>query len=80
MNDDWLFLLKFYLGLNNPVAVKIYEKTNHQIEKWSEILCVWFAKILPPAFILPKCVAGLYLYTTADLNENDVLELPLPMM
>lgn len=75
-----LLLLKLYLGMEDPVSAAIYEKTNHQMEKWSKILYFWIAKIIPLVTILPKSIGSLYLYATTDLNGNDTLELPLPAL
>lgn len=73
--------MKLEIESEYPVSKAVYDKTYQQIEKWTRIVYFVFAKVFPPAFALPKCIASLYFYVTtdSDANDSDALELPMPM-
>lgn len=54
----------------------MYNETNRQLEKCTEIIVLVMAKVSPVCWILPKVVVSLFLYFTTEVG-NDALELPL---
>lgn len=56
----------------------MYEKTNRQIEKSTEIITFVLVKLLPGFWISMKVIVSYFMYFTTDLR-NDAFELPIEM-
>lgn len=67
----------FYQGLN-PESSAIYDKTNQEIERFSEIIYSITVKATPALTVFPKFIPCLIVYFTSNM-DNDALELPLLM-
>lgn len=66
-----------FLDLDDPKSKAIYEKANQNIEKFSGIIYLAMVKGTPACLVAPKFIACLIVYSST--NENEALELPLPM-
>lgn len=64
-------------GLERPTEKVECEKTNHLVEKYSEIGVFAMKNVIAPSFVLPKAIYSFFVYFTSDLG-NDALNLPLP--
>lgn len=53
-----------------------YEKTNQEIEKWSEIVYFLTVKVTVICLILPRFMVSNFLYFTTNLGA-DAFELPI---
>lgn len=57
----------------DPVAKKLYEKTNAMVERWSELLYMGLVKISIPLVTLPFLILSYFLYFTTDLGSDSFL-------
>lgn len=73
------FSLKITSGMKNSASSTFYENIDERIEKWSEIIYITLMKVIPLILSVPKILYNIYVYFVIGLDENDTLELPLPM-
>lgn len=66
-----------FSGQKYPEAKRMYVKTNHQIEKWCNIIYTITIKLFVPILLLPKFIASFFFYFTTELG-GDAFELPFP--
>lgn len=68
----------FVLGSNkSPVYRSKYEKTNHLVDKMSEIIHFAAIKLGVAVVVLPKAIISYFMYFTTDAG-TEAIELPLP--
>lgn len=59
----------------NPTSKANLDKTNRQVEKWSEIAYFVLAKITPVCLILPRVIISYATYFATNAG-NEAFELP----
>lgn len=67
---------KIIPGSKRLASKAMYDETNRQIEKWTEIIDVAVVKVTPVCGIAPKIILCYFLYFTTELG-NDAFELSL---
>lgn len=65
----------YIIGLIKSSSSAMYEKPNHQVERWSEVLKLALLNITTHFMIWPIAIISYFTYFTTDLGE-DSFELP----
>lgn len=70
-------IIQFISGLKHSASREDFQKTNRQVEKWSEFLVTITMTVVYPCVMFSKFIISFFVYFTTDLGD-DAFELPFP--